>query len=131
MQQAPSAGSPSKGSLWAGRIINALVILFLLFDAIMKIIKERHSTEGSTKLGWPVECVQGIGVVLLICTIIYTIPRIAIIGAILVTAYLGGAVAIMIRAGEAWYFPVIFGMLVWVGLYFRNGRFRALISVGE
>jgi DoxX-like protein len=123
--------SPSKGALWTGRIITGLCLLFLLFDAIMKIIKESHSIEGSAKLGWPVENVQGLGIVLLLFTIIYMIPRIAVIGAILLTAYLGGAVAISVRVQEPYWFPIIFGVLVWAGLYFRNEKFRALVSAGK
>ena len=123
--------SPSKGALWTGRILTGLCLLFLLFDAIMKIIKESHSIEGSAKLGWPVGDVQGLGIVLLLFTIIYMIPRIAFIGAILLTAYLGGAVAIMVRVQEPYWFPIIFAVLVWAGLYFRNEKFRALVSSGK
>lgn len=123
--------SLSKGALWASRIITGLCVLFLLFDAIMKIIKEIHSVEGSAKLGWPVDSIQGLGIVLLLFTIIYMIPRIAVIGAILLTAYLGGAVAIMVRVQESYWFPIVFGILVWAGLYFRNEKFRALISTGK
>jgi hypothetical protein len=127
--QQPSFTKPqSKGALWAGRIINGLVILFLLFDAVMKIIKEIHSIEGSAKLGWPVDAVQGLGIVLLIGTLIYMIPRLALFGAVLVTAYLGGAVAIMFRAGQPFFFPIIFGILLWVGYYFRSAKLRMLIS---
>jgi hypothetical protein len=127
--QQPSFAKPqSKGALWAGRIINGLVLLFLLFDAIMKIIKEIHSIEGSAKLGWPVDAVQGLGIVLLIGTVIYMIPRLALFGAVLVTAYLGGAVAIMFRAGQPFFFPIIFGILLWVGYYFRSAKLRMLIS---
>lgn len=123
--------SISKGALWTGRIITGLCLLFLLFDAIMKIIKESHSIEGSAKLGWPVERVQDLGIILLLFTIIYMIPRIAVIGAILLTAYLGGAVAIMIRVEEPYWFPIVFGVLVWAGLYFRNEKLRALVSWGK
>jgi hypothetical protein len=111
----------------SGRIISALVTLFLLFDSIMKVIKESHSIEGSAQLGWPVSQVQSIGLVLLICTILYIIPRTAILGAILLTGYLGGAIAIMVRAGQPLYFASVFGILVWAGLYLRDEKLRTLI----
>jgi hypothetical protein len=119
--------SQSNKGLLTGKIISALCILFLLFDATMKIIKESHSIEGSAQLGWPVDQVQSIGIVLLLATILYMIPRTAILGAILLTGYLGGAIAIMVRAGEPLYFALTFGVLVWVGLYLRNEKLRKLI----
>ncbi|MHA4741818.1 DoxX family protein [Dyadobacter sp. MSC1_007] len=120
----------SKGVL-AGKIISALCILFLLFDAIMKVIKESHSIEGSAQLGWPVDQVQSIGIALLISTILYIIPRTAILGAILLTGYLGGAIAIMVRAGQPLYFAAVFGVLVWAGLYLRDEKLRKLIPFKE
>lgn len=120
----------NKGVL-AGKIISILCILFLLFDAIMKVIKESHSIEGSAQLGWPVDQVQSIGITLLIATILYAVPRTAILGAILLTGYLGGAIAIMVRAGEPLYFASVFGILVWAGLYLRDERLRKLIPFKE
>ena len=129
MENLTQTNNVSKAALWTGRIINILCLLFLAFDAVMKIIKESHSIEGSAKLGWPVHLVQPLGIVLLICTIIFAIPRTAILGAILITAYLGGAVAIMVRVEEPFFFPVIFGILIWVGLYLRNGKVRSFIPL--
>lgn len=111
----------------AGKIISALCILFLLFDAVGKVIKESHHIEGSAALGWPVDQVQNIGIALLISTILYIIPRTSILGAILITGYLGGAIAIMVRAGQPLYFASVFGVLVWAGLYLRDEKIRALI----
>ncbi|WP_439554937.1 DoxX family protein [Dyadobacter sp.] len=116
----------SKGVL-AGKIISTLCVLFLLFDAIMKVIKEPHSIEGSAQLGWPVDQVQSIGIVLLVSTILYIIPRTAVLGAILITGYLGGAIAIMVRAGQPLYFALVFGILVWVGLCLRNDQVKRII----
>jgi hypothetical protein len=116
----------NKGVL-AGKIISVLCVLFLLFDAIGKVVKESHSIEGSAALGWPVDQVQSIGIVLLISTILYIIPRTAIIGAILLTGYLGGAIAIMVRVGQPLYFAAVFAILVWVGLCLRNDKARAFI----
>lgn len=123
------ANPVSKSALWAGRIINILCLLFLAFDAVMKIIKESHAIEGSAKLGWPVDAIQPLGIVLLVCTIIHAIPRTAVLGAILVTAYLGGAVAIMVRVNEPCYFPIAFGVLIWAGLFLRNRRVRSFIPL--
>lgn len=120
--------SISKSSLWAGWIISGLVILFLLLDAVMKIIKEKHSIDGSVKLGWPVEHVPTIGFILLVCVILYAIPRTAVLGAVLITGYLGGAVAVMMRTPEPYYFPLVFGVLTWAGIYFRNAKLQALVK---
>ena len=117
----------NKGALWTGRILTWLCIAFLLVDAIMKVVKAAPSMEGSVKLGWPEDSVQGIGIVLLACTILYMIPRTAIFGAILITGYLGGATAIMVRADVAFFFPVFFGVLVWGGIFLRDAKLRALI----
>nr|WP_295928773.1 DoxX family protein [uncultured Dyadobacter sp.] len=126
-----SVKKESNKAVLAGKIISILCILFLLFDAIMKVIKESHSIEGSAQLGWPVDQVQSIGITLLIATILYAVPRTAILGAILLTGYLGGAIAIMVRAGEPLYFASVFGVLVWVGLYLRDEKLRKLISFKE
>jgi hypothetical protein len=125
--QATSTTQQSVKAVWTGRIISSLCILFLLFDAIGKIVKESHSIEGSVQLGWPEHLIQPIGIALLICTILYVFPRTAFIGAILLTGYLGGAIAIMVRAGQPLYFALVFGILVWIGLYFRNPKLKALL----
>jgi hypothetical protein len=119
----------SKAMLWTGRIISTITILFLLMDSIMKIFRESHHIEGTVKLGFTDAAVQPIGITLLVCTILYIIPRTAVLGAILLTAYLGGAVAIMARVGEPFYFPIIFGVLVWCGLFFRDMKIRNIIPI--
>lgn len=119
----------SKASLWTGRVLFVLSVLFLLVDALMKVAKAQPSVEGSVQLGWPEDKVQLIGIILLISTILYIIPRTAVIGAFFITAYLGGAVAIMMRAGQSYYFPVVFGVLVWAGLYLCDGRLRSVIPL--
>lgn len=123
----PLNRKPSKAILTTGWVISGLCILFLVIDAVMKIIKDIHSIEGSVQLGWPEQQVQSIGVVLLISTILYVFPRTALIGAILLTGYLGGAIAIMVRAGQPLYFALIFGILLWIGLYLRDERLRTLV----
>jgi uncharacterized BrkB/YihY/UPF0761 family membrane protein len=124
IQQTKSSG---KGALWTGRVLFALVVLFLLMDALMKVFNAAPSVEGSDKLGWPVDSVQSLGIVLLVSTIFYIIPRTVILGAILLTAYLGGATAIMVRVGEPFFFPVIFGVLVWGAIFLRDEKLRTLI----
>jgi DoxX-like protein len=121
-----------KTRLWAGRIIMGVTLLFLLMDAVMKVVKARPSVEGTIQLGYPERAVVGIGVLLLLCTLLYVIPRTAPIGAVLLTGYLGGAVASQLRIGAPLFstilFPVYFAILVWGGLYLRDNRVRALVS---
>ncbi|HVW62699.1 MAG TPA: DoxX family protein [Puia sp.] len=120
----------SKGKFWFGWIISGLCILFLLVDAIMKIAKTAPSMQGSAQLGWPESSVQGIGILLLLCTILYIIPRTAVLGAVLLTGYLGGAIAIMVRAnldGHPFFFPLIIGILVWVGLFMHDRKANTFI----
>jgi hypothetical protein len=120
----------SKKTLLTGRIISGLCILFLLFDAVTKIAKAKQSMDGSLQLGWPQDSVQVIGILLLICTILYVIPRTAVVGAILIAAYLGGATSIMYRAampGHPYIFPIVFGVLTWVGLALQRPALRVAI----
>ena len=122
----------SKGRLWAGRIIGGLPALFLLADAIMKLVKPVPVIEATVKLGYPESVIIGLGIVLLASTILYLIPRTAVLGAILLTGYLGGAVATHVRVQEGWFsivFPVIFGVLLWAGLWLRDGRLQNLIPL--
>jgi hypothetical protein len=120
----------NKGSLWAGRIITALSVLFLLVDGVMKLVKPAAVVEATVKLGYPESVIVGLGVVLVACTILYLIPRTAVLGAILLTGYLGGAVATHVRVGGPVFpiiFPVILGAMLWGGLYLRDERVRSLI----
>ncbi|HEX8376596.1 MAG TPA: DoxX family protein [Pedobacter sp.] len=117
----------SRTALWLGRIISSICVFFLLFDAIAKILESSQAVTGSVALGIPEHIIPAIGVVLLISTIIYSIPRTAILGAILLTGYLGGAIAIMLRAGQPLYFATVFGILVWLGLYLRNEKVRKFL----
>lgn len=122
----------SKGMRWTGITITILVTLFLLVDALMKVVKAEPSMEGSIQLGWPADDVQAIGIVLLISTLLYVIPRTNILGAILLTGYLGGATSIMVRAsmpGHPYLFPIVFGIFVWAGLFLRDEKIRALLPL--
>jgi DoxX-like protein len=122
----------SKKMLWTGRIISALPVLFLLVDGVMKLIKPAVVVEATVKLGYPETVILPLGIVLLACTVLYVIPRTATLGAILLTGYLGGAVATHVRVGEGMFsivFPIIFGVLIWGGLYLRDKQLRALVPL--
>ena len=131
VQTAAGRSAISKKSLWAGRILSGLVILFLLMDALMKIMKAAPAVQGTVRVGYPESVVVGIGLVLLSCTILYAIPQTSVLGAILLTGYLGGAVATNVRVGNPLFSfilaPVYFGILIWLGLYLRDYRLRALL----
>jgi DoxX-like family len=124
----------SKGRLWAGRIISILPALFLLVDAVGKLIKPAPVVEATVKLGYSENVIVPLGIVLLICTVLYLIPRTAVLGAILLSGYLGGAVATHVRAGESLFsiiFPVILGILLWLGLYLRDPVLGKLVPVHQ
>ncbi|HKQ88040.1 MAG TPA: DoxX family protein [Candidatus Acidoferrales bacterium] len=128
MQQA-SASELSKGRVWTGRILSLLVVLFLVFDGVTKVMKERHVMEAAVQLGFPDWTMPVIGSILLVCTLIYAIPRTAVLGAVLLTGYLGGAVCCQLRVANPLFetlFPVFFGVVVWAGLFLRNNRLAGL-----
>lgn len=132
MQSAQTNGI-SKAALWTGRVLSTLVVLFMAWDASMKIIRLPVVMEGTGKLGYSASVIVPIGVVSLICTILYAVPRTSVLGAILMTGYLGGAVATNVRAGLplAMYvlFPVYVGILLWLGLYLRNLEVRRVVPL--
>jgi hypothetical protein len=121
----------SKKMLWTGRVLSILAVLFLLMDAGMKLARAQVSVQGTVELGYPEGAVFGIGLLLLVCTLLYMIPGTAVIGAILLTGYLGGAVATQVRVSNPLFshvlFPVYFGAIVWGGLLLRDGRLRRLL----
>jgi DoxX-like family len=122
----------SSKRLWIGRVISAFPVLFLLFDGIAKLFKPVWVVEPTVKLGYPETVIVSLGIVLLACTVIYAIPRTTFLGAILLTGYLGGAVATHVRAGDQWFsilFPVILGGLIWGGFYLRDERLQTLIPL--
>ncbi|MCM3906346.1 MAG: DoxX family protein [Pyrinomonadaceae bacterium] len=132
MQPVSQTAPVSKKRLWAGLIISALPALFLLLDGAMKLVKPAVVVEATVRLGYSESVIVPIGVVLLVSTVIYLIPRTSVLGAILLTGYLGGAVATHVRAGEPLFsiiFPVIFGVLIWLGLYLCDDRLTRLIPL--
>lgn len=120
----------SSNRLWAGRIISALPALLLLFSGTMKLLRVAAVIEGMAHYGYPERLILFIGTLEIGCTIVYLIPRTAMLGAILMTGYLGGAIATNVRVGDPSFIgPVLAGVFVWVGLYLRDGRLSALIPV--
>jgi hypothetical protein len=128
MQTAPV----SKTALWAGRILTTLAVLFLLFDGVAKVMKLAPVLEACAQLQVPERVVPGLGVVLIVAALIHAIPQTSVLGAIVLTGYLGGATWTHVRMGGPLFpmvFPSLFGALIWLGLYLREPRLRALIPV--
>ena len=120
----------SKKLVWTGRTLSGLVALFFLIDGVMKLWKPSVVVAATRQLGYPESEIVGIGALLLACTLTYIFPRTSIFGAILLTGYMGGAVASQVRVGNAWFnvmFALVFGVLVWVGLWLRDMRVRNLL----
>ncbi len=134
VMEQPSAGvkNASKGLQWTGRTLSGLTVLFMLFDAVGKFMMPPQVVAAFARLGFPVSLGAGIGILLLAGTIIYAIPRTAVLGAVLLTGYLGGAVAIQMRAGSSTFetvFPVFLGVVAWAGVYLRDCKVRAVFPV--
>lgn len=123
------AAAPSMKVLWAGRVVSAIPVLLLLFSAGMKLAKPAPVVEGFMRLGYPEHLTFGIGVLELACTVLYIIPRTSVLGAVLLTGYLGGATATHVRVGDPFLGPVVFGVLVWAGLFLRDPRLRVLLPL--
>jgi len=119
----------SKKMFWAGCILSAPPVLMLVMSGVMKLAQPAFVMEGFVKLGYPANLALRLGVVELACTVIYLIPRTSVLGAILLTGYLGGATATHVRVGEPFFAPIVLGVLVWLGLYLRDTRLRALIPL--
>ena len=122
----------SKPRLWTGRIISGLCILFLLFDGVIKLMNLAPVVQPQAKLGIPGSQTLGIGIAVLVCAVVYATPQTAVLGAILLTGYLGGAIAIQVRISADLFsvlFPGIFSVLVWAGLFLREGRLGDLVPV--
>ena len=132
MQSVTQTLPVSKKRLWAGRIMSALPGLFLLVDGAMKLVKPEPVVKATVELGYAETVILPLGIVLLVCTILYLIPRTSVLGAVLLTGYLGGAVATQVRAEQVLFnilFPVILGALLWGGLVLRDDRLRMLIPL--
>ena len=114
-----------------GWLLTALPALLFTASAAMKFIQPAGFADGLGHLGWPIELALALGLLELTCTAIYLFPRTSVLGAILLTGYLGGAIATHLRVGDPYYTQVLLGVMVWGGLYFRNPRLRALIPLIE
>jgi hypothetical protein len=119
--------------IWIGRVLSGLAIAFLLFDATIKFFMDKlppEALEAGAALQWPIEKMPMVGTILLICTILYAIPRTALLGAILLTGYLGGAIASHVRVGNPLFthtlFPIYVAIFVWLGLYLRDAKLRSI-----
>ena len=125
----------SKKGLWAGRLMSGLVVAFLAIDVVIKFLRPAPSpvVETFAHVGWPLSLAPVLGTILLASTALYILPKTSVLGAILLTGYLGGAVATQLRAGDPLFshvlFPTYLGVLLWGGLYLREDRLRALIPL--
>jgi len=119
----------SKRMLWVSYILSALPALLLLFSGTMKLMRPPSVIEGFVRLGYDEGLALGIGIVELLCTVLYLVPRTSVLGAILLTGFLGGATATHVRMGEPFYAAVLLGLLVWGGLFMRDEQLRVLIPL--
>lgn len=134
---ATQADARNSGSVWIGRVLSGLVILFLLFDGAIKLVPLQVVIDTVIPLGWPTDPAlwRALGVVLIASALLYAYPRTSILGAILITAYLGGAVATHVRIGSPLFshtlFGVYLGIALWAGLWLRDLHVRALLPVAR
>lgn len=129
MQAATQTATVSKKMIWTGRVISALPVLMLLFGGIMSLMKPPVVLQSLAHLGYPERLAIPLGIVEMVCALIYAVPRTSVFGAVLLTAYFGGATATHVRIGEPFFVPVLFGILVWIGLYLREERLRELAPI--
>lgn len=119
----------SKKMLWAGYIMAAVPVLLLLMSGVMKVMNPPFVIEGFVRLGYSENLALGIGIVELLCVVLYVVPQTAVLGAILLTGYLGGATASHVRIGEPFHMAVLLGVVIWGSLYLRDARLRALLPL--
>lgn len=120
-----ASGTRSKGRVISGWVLHGLVTLFFAMDAVMKLLRMQQAIDATVRIGFPADAVFSIGVIGLVCLIIYVIPRTVLLGALLWTGYLGGAVAIQMRAGSSLFettFPIYVAIVMWLGLWLRDSR---------
>ena len=127
METTTQSAPVSKAARWTGWIMSILPVLMLVMSGVMKVAQTAEVVKGFA--AWPAGSALAIGIVELACTVVYLVPRTAMLGAILLTGYLGGATAVSVQMGASFVLPVVFGVLVWGGLYLRDPRLRALIPL--
>ena len=123
----------SRKTLWAGRVMSGFAVLFLLVDATFKVLELPPAVEGTMQLGFPARVVFGLGLLQLACLVVYLVPRTSVLGAVLWTGYLGGAVATHVRVGNPLFshtlFPIYVATFLWAGLWLRDERLRAVLPI--
>jgi hypothetical protein len=132
VSQSESIVVPRKGQVVTGRVLEILAVLFLVFDGVMKLIRPESVLKASAPLGFSSDMLLGIGIVLLLCTALYVIPRTSVLGAAFLTAYLGGAVAVMVRFGMPAFeliFPILFAVVLWISLWLRTPQLRTVFPL--
>jgi hypothetical protein len=133
MQSAVPSGYVSKKFIWAGRIITGLVAAFPVFDAVIHIMKPAPVVKAFAKLNFPIRLAVPLGIIELVCILLYVIPRTSILGAIFLTGYLGGAIAIQLPIGNPFFgevlFPVYIAVFLWGGIYLRDERLRTIVPL--
>ena len=118
----------AKASLWTGRIMSAIPVLLMLFSGVVKLLKPAPVLQGMAKFGYPESLIVVLGIIEILCVLVYLIPRTSILGAILMTGYLGGATATNVRVSDpSSVITVLLGVFVWGGLYLRDVQLRDLI----
>ena len=130
MDAAPATTArPSGKIVWAGRILSGLIVVALLGLNTMGLIHKAESLKHFVAYGYPESAFMPISIVFFVCILVYAIPRTAIFGAILLTGYFGGATATHVRAGEPYFFPIVVGVLVWLGIFLRDEKLRSLVPL--
>jgi len=131
MQRASPSAVVSRKAVWTGRVLSGLAVAFLIFDASVKVLKSPLAIRATTQLGYPENVVAVLGLIQIVCVITYVVPSTSVLGAILWTGYLGGAVATHVRVGSPLlthtFLPVYVGALLWLGLWLRDDRLRAVL----
>ena len=129
----PRDEPPSRAAVWGGRVMSGIACLFLAFDASMKVLKVPEAVQGTVDLGYPAGVLLWLGIVQVVCLVAYLVPRTAVLGAVLWTGYLGGAIATHVRLEHPWathiLFPIYVAVLLWGGLWLRDRRLRALLPL--
>jgi hypothetical protein len=127
MESDVQASAGSKKLLWVGWVLSALPALALVASGVGKLMKPEAVVAEFTRLGWPGSPIAPLGIVEITCALVYAIPQTAVLGAVLLTGYLGGAIATHVRIEEGFVPPLMMGVLIWLGIYLRDSRLRALL----
>ena len=118
----------SKKLIWTGRVLTGLVVAFMLFDGIIKLVPITPVIDAFNRLGYDPDIARHLGALLVGCTVLHLLPRTQVLGALLLTAYLGGATTTHVRVGDPFWFPIVLGVILWAGLYLREPRLRTLLA---